>query len=393
MVLTIAIGLVAAGATGTYWKMRPRPAARATPQPAAADHALAHAPQPDVSITLPPDVVERAHIVTGTVTAVRDGQPLRLPAVVEPNAYRQVVVTPLVAGRVTRVLVELGQHVARGQTMAEIFSPELAEAETRYVSARAELDAHERELQRTEKLVQIGAATREELEARHAEHTSLITRAETARSRLELLGLSAAQIGSLVSGKPIGALTAVPAPIAGVVTERTANTGGNIDAATRLFTVVDLSSVWIVADVYEKDFSRVHPGSRATVTTTAYPDAPVDGTVSYVDPQVNPQTRTAKARIEIANPQGRLKLGMFADVSIHAAGEAVLPSVPVSAVQYIGDRAVLYVADPARAGTFIEREIRIGTPSGGRVPVLEGVRLGETIVTEGSFSIRAERER
>jgi RND family efflux transporter MFP subunit len=151
--------------------------------------------------------------------------------------------------------------------------------------------------------------------------------------------------------------------------------------------------VWIVADVYEKDFSRVHPGSRATVTTTAYPDAPVDGTVSYVDPQVNPQTRTAKARIEIANPQGRLKLGMFADVSIHAAGEAVLPSVPVSAVQYIGDRAVLYVADPARAGTFIEREIRIGTPSGGRVPVLEGVRLGETIVTEGSFSIRAERER
>ena len=104
--------------------------------------------------------------------------------------------------------------------MAEIFSPELAEAETRFVSARAELDAHERELQRTEKLVEIGAASRQELEMLHAAHTAKLTAVESARSRLELLGLSASSIAGLGPGKDLGAVTTVPAPIAGVVTER-----------------------------------------------------------------------------------------------------------------------------------------------------------------------------
>src|SRR6185312_7785677 len=126
-------------------------------------------------VTLTSEATQRAGIVLATVTSGRAGSTLRLPGVVEANAYKQVTVTPLVAGRVTRVLAELGQRVRRGQEIAEIFSPELSEAETRYVSARAELDAHERELQRTDKLVEIGAASRQELERLHAEHTSKLT--------------------------------------------------------------------------------------------------------------------------------------------------------------------------------------------------------------------------
>jgi len=394
MMLAAGIGLAAAGAALTYWSMRPpHTLAGAIPRSSVPDHAMAHAPQPDATIALSPEVMERANIVVGRVTAAELGQSLRLPAVVEPNAYKQVAVTPLVAGRVTRVLVQLGQHVVRGQPLAEIFSPELAEAETRYVSARAELDAHERELQRTEKLVQIGAATRQELEGLHADHAALVTRVESARSRLELLGLSSAEIGALVPGKPVGAAATIHAPISGVVTERAANAGLNVDTPTKMFTVVDLSTVWIVADVYEKDFSRLHVGSRAIVTTTAYPDMAVEGTVSYIDPQVSPETRTAKARVEVANPRSHLRLGMYADVSIDADRQAMLPTVPASAVQTIGDRTVLYLADPKQPGTFIEREIRIGRPSRGLVPVLDGIRVGESIVTEGSFSIRAERER
>src|SRR6185436_15679632 len=185
------------------------------------------------------------------------GSMLRLPGVVEANAYKQVAVTPLVAGRVTRVRIELGQAVRQGQDMAEVFSPELSDAETRYISARAELDAHERELQRTEKLVDIGAASRQELERLHAEHTSKLTGLESARSRLELLGLSTSAIDSLAPGKDVGAVTAVSAPISGIVTERMANPGVNVDATTKMFTIVDLSTVWVVADVYEKDFARV----------------------------------------------------------------------------------------------------------------------------------------
>src|SRR5207248_132519 len=263
----------------------------------------------------------------------------------------------------------LGQRVRRGQPMAEIFSPELAEAATRYMSARAELDVHERELQRTEKLVDIGAATRQELERLHAEHTARLAGVESARSRLELLGLSAAAIGNLAPGKEAAAVTPVPAPIAGVVTDRGANTGLNVDTAAKLFTVVDLSTVWVVADLYETDFSRVRVGTSATVTTKAFPDAALNGKVSYIDPQVNPETRTAKVRVEVANPKQELRLGMFADVIVEARGGAAAASVSRAAVQNVGNQTVVYVADPQQPGRFIEREVHLGDRSGTDVVV------------------------
>jgi cobalt-zinc-cadmium efflux system membrane fusion protein len=348
---------------------------------------------PDVAVTLTPEAMQRAGLVLAPVTSATTTTALRLPAVVEANAYKQVVVTPLVAGRVTRVLVERGQSVRRGQRLAEIFSPELAEAETRFVSARAELDAHERELQRTEKMVEIGAASRQELERLHAEHTAKLMAVDSARSRLELLGVSSSASANLGPGKDVGAVTTVPAPIAGVVTERTANPGVNVDTAAKLFTVVDLSTVWVVADVYEKDFSRVHVGTAVSVTTNAFSDVVLKGRVNYIDPQVNPETRTAKVRVEVANPRQELRLGMFADVSLEAGGQASTTQIPRAAVQNVGDRTVVYVADERQTGRFVEREVRLGDRTGNHVVVLSGLQPGERIVADGSFLVRAERER
>ncbi len=239
---------------------------------------------------------------------------LRLPGVVEPNAYRQVVVTPLVAGRVTKVGPALGDRVRRGQTLAEIYSPALAEAQTRYVSAQAMLDAHDRELQRTQKLVEIGAASRQEMEKIHAEHAAQTAAVQSARSQLELLGFSASALDNMASGHSVSATNTVPAPIDGVVTERGANVGLNVDTATKLFTVVDLSTVWVVADLNERDSSRVRVGSEAAITTSSRPDVTMRGRVSYIDPQVSADTRTAKVRIEVPNPDGELRLRMYADV-------------------------------------------------------------------------------
>jgi RND family efflux transporter MFP subunit len=397
-----AVLLVATGAGIGYVAMRwvpagasdaaPAPVSNASPAPGPAA-ASAPGAQPDVVVTLTPEAIQRAGIVVAPVTAGAATAVLRLPGIVEPNAYKQVVVTPLAGGRVTRVLVELGQSVRRGQSMAEIFSPELAEAETRFVSARAELDAHERELQRTQKLVEIGAASRQEVERLHAEHTAKLTAIESARARLELLGLSASAIDNLGPGKDMGAVTPVSAPIAGVVTERTANPGLNVDMAAKLFTVVDLSTVWVVADVYEKDFSRVRAGAAARVTTTAFPDAVFNGHVSYIDPQLNPETRTARVRVEVPNPRQDLRLGMFAEVGMEAGGSVGAVRVPNTAVQNVGDRTVVYVADPVQPGRFVEREVRLGDRVGQEVAVLSGVAAGDTIVTGGSFLVRAERER
>jgi cobalt-zinc-cadmium efflux system membrane fusion protein len=399
----VAIALLAAGAGAAYVLMRndavadghaadmPSPAG-AQPSPGASV-ATSHAPLPDVVVPLSQDAVERAGIVVAPVARGTSSTEIRLPGVVEPNAYRQVVVTPLVAGRVTKVGPALGDRVRRGQTMAEIYSPALAEAQTRYVSAQAMLDAHDRELQRTRKLVEIGAASRQELEKTHAEHAAQTAAVQSARSQLELLGVSASTLDNMTSARGVSATANVPAPIDGVVTERGANVGLNVDPATQLFTVVDLSTVWIVANLYEKDFPRVRVGSEAAITTSARRDSMLRGRVSYIDPQVSADTRTAKVRIEVPNTGGELRLGMYADVVVAGASGTSAPGVPRSAVQNVGDRTVVYLASPKEPGRFIEREVRLGQTSGEQVEVVSGVQPGDVVVTEGSFFVRAERER
>jgi RND family efflux transporter MFP subunit len=356
--------------------------------------AMSSAPLPDIVVPLSKDGAEHAGIRLVTVTPGAASGGLSAPAVVEPNAYHVVAVTPLVAGRITRVTVELGQHVQRGQIIAQIFSPELAEWQTSYITGRAELEAHERELARTEKLVEIGSASRQEFERIHAEHTARRASVQSAASRLQLLGLSERAIAALNPDKPLDATMGVPAPISGVVTERLANVGLNVDQASRLFTVVDLSNVWVVADVYEKDFAAVQVGAPARVTTAAYPNLVLQGRVSYIDPQVNAASRTAKVRIAVPNARGELRLGMFVEVVLGGdRAERESLQIPRSAVQHVGDRAVVYLADPRTQGQFIEREVRLGAAAGGLVPVTAGIRAGDVIVTEGSFSVRAERER
>jgi RND family efflux transporter MFP subunit len=368
---------------------------RTSPSPTSGDllRSADSSPLPDVIVTLTDEAMKRAGIEIATVEAGSATDVLRLPAVVEPNAYARVSVTPLVTGRVTSVSAQLGAQVRQGQTLATVFSPELADAQTQYISARAELDAHERELARTEKLVQIGAASRQELERIHAEHTGQQTRVESARSRLDLLGMSREAVESLASGKSVDASTEVPAPISGVVTERLVNMGLNVDPATKLFTVVDLSTVWIVANLYEKDFARVRVGDHATVVTPAYPDRQIQGRVSYIDPQVSPESRTTKVRVEVSNPHYDLRLGMLAEAQIQASTSTSVAFIPRIAVQNVADRSFVYVAKPGAPGQFMEREVLVGQPSGERIQVVSGVVAGDKVVTEGSFFMRAERER
>jgi RND family efflux transporter MFP subunit len=314
---------------------------------------------------------------------------------VAPNAYRQVVVTPLASGRVTAVAVQLGDRVRKGQTIAHVYSPELAEARTRYVSAVAMLDAHDRELRRTQKLVEIGAASRQELERIHAEHAAQTAAVESARAQLELLGITASSASSLEKGgaEKSAATILIPAPIDGVVTERSANVGLNVDPATRLFTVVDLSTVWILADVHERDIGRVRIGAEAHITSGAFSERQLEGRISYIDPQLDAATRTTKARIELRNPSGGLRLGMYVDVVVATTPASSAPTISRSAVQNVGNRTVVYLADANLPGTFLEREVRLGQFVGDDVELIDGIHPGDLVVTAGSFSLRAERER
>lgn len=407
--VAVAVALLLTGAGATYVFMRPdaagRSATASTPDagtaaaPSAAPSSdppplvSSSGPLPDVTVPLTPEAVARAGIVVAPVTTAAHSSEFRVPGSVEANAYRQVTVTSLVGGRITAVSAQLGDHVRRGQPLAQVYSPELAEAQTAYVSARAMLDAHDRELQRTQKLVGIGAASRQELERIHAEHSAQTAAVESARARLELLGVPASTIEAITTTSKVNPTISVPAPIDGVVTERLANAGLNIDSTTKLFTVVDLSTVWIVADVYEKDFSRIRVGTEATISTSAYPDLALKARISYIDPQVNPETRTARLRLELPNTGGELKLGMYADVVVVEHSAAEVPAVPRTSIQNVGDRTVVYLANSGNAASFTEREVRLGQSSEGLVEVLSGVQPGDRVVTNGSFFLRAERER
>jgi cobalt-zinc-cadmium efflux system membrane fusion protein len=403
--LTVAAAaLVGSGALTMYLVMR-RPAASGVGQPnAAAGAGLVSPPAsaatetatslPDVTIALSKEAVDRAGISVGRVGSSATGDRIRVPAVVQPNAYRTVVVTPIVNGRVTSVSAQLGQRVRGGQQLAQVYSPQLSEAQSRYVAARAGLEAHERELRRTEKLADIGSASRQELERIHAEHTAAVTMLESLRSQLTLFGITAGQIQQLTSSSEITATASVPAPIDGVITERAANVGLNVDTTTRLFTVVDLSTLWLVGNLYERDFGRVRVGSQAVITTPAYPALRLEGKVSYIEPAINTETRTAQLRVEVSNNEAmQLRLGMYADMEVGEATGGKAAVVPGDAVQVVGDRSVVYLADSSGPGLFIEREVRVGAAINDQVEIVSGVQPGDPLVVKGSFALRAERER
>src|SRR5882724_6773844 len=345
------------------------------------------------TLTLTADQLQRAGIKVEPVgeKAAPEMASQMATGVVQPNAYHETPVISLVSGIVRSVRAELGQSVGRGQTLAVVSSNELAETESRYVTAFAELDEHHKHHRRTEKLVAIGAASREEFEMATTKLKTAEADVANMRQKLLLLGLSPQRVNGLTTSSQVSSEVVIPAPASGSVTARTVNPGEVIEANKELMRVTDLSSVWVVGQVYEKDLGRVFVGSGANVTSDAYPGRVFRGRVSYVDPRVDPATRTTQVRIELANPGQALKIGMYVNVAFATIGgtENTVPVVPVAAVQNINNQQTVFLAtsDP---NMFVLRPVRLGPESNGFYPVLEGLVVGDRIVTEGSFLLRAE---
>ncbi|HXM47168.1 MAG TPA: efflux RND transporter periplasmic adaptor subunit [Pyrinomonadaceae bacterium] len=347
----------------------------------------------DSTLTISAEQVQRSGIKIETVgeRVSTDATGQQTTGVVQPNSYRETPVMSLVGGIVRSVGPELGQTVRKGQTIAVVSSNDLAEAQSKYLSVVAELDEHHKHHARTEKLVEIGAASREELEMATSKLKAAESELANLRQRLLLLGLSSQRVSALRSTSQVSSEVSLPAPASGTVTSRTVNSGEVIEANKELLRVTDLSSVWVVGQVYEKDLAKVQIGSGASITTDAYPGRVFRGRISYVDPKIDSQTRTAQARIELANPRQQLKIGMYVNVAFAALGDrgSTVAIVPVAAVQNLGNQQVVFVATSDR-NVFAMRQVRLGPETNGFYPVLEGVSVGDRVVTEGSFMLRAE---
>jgi len=171
------------------------------------------------------------------------------------------------------------------------------------------------------------------------------------------------------------------------------NPGQVVGAAQELFVVTDLRTVWVIGDLYEKDFTSVGVGSPATITIPARPKGTLQGRIAYIDPRVDPASRTAKVRVEVPNRDMGLRLGMYVTLDFRTgSGERSLV-VPREAVQAVGERNVVYVPVEGDEGRFAERPVKLGSPVGESIQVLEGVKAGDRVVTAGSFFLRGEAAR
>lgn len=392
--------VVVAAAGGFLWgegratKRAADTLASSNPAPAAAPRSTAPsaAGEDAVEVTLSPEAIERAGIKTTVVRSQATAGSITVPGTVTSNAYRETKATALVGGIVKSVAAELGVAVSRGQALAIVVSTELADAQMKYLSAQAMLVADHQKLTRTEKLVTLGAASRQELDDVIAAHAAHETEVAAARQRLLLLGLSSERVSSLRSADQIVSEVSVASPGNGTVVTRAVNTGQVVSAGQELFVVADLSTLWIIADLYEKDFASVGVGSEATVIVPGTPA--IRGRVAYIDPRVDPATRTAKVRVEVPNRGEALRLGMFTNVSFSVpSASGVVAVIPRAAVQAVGNRSVVYVAVDGESGRFIERVVKLGTPAGDTVEVIGGLKPGERVVNEGSFFLRAEAAR
>jgi RND family efflux transporter MFP subunit len=297
--------------------------------------------------------------------------PIRAAARVTLDETRVAKVQSRIDGWIDRVYADfLGKQVKKGDPLLTVYSPEALATEQEYLLAAK---AHA--------LMSHGAMPQ------------MVTGAENlvaaARRRLELWDIAGQEIDEMArTGEPIKNLT-LHSPAAGFVTERNAFPGQRITPETALYTVADLSTVWVVADVFEYEAGGVQVGQPAEFASQAMPGRTFKGRVNYILPQVDPATRTLKVRIELANPGFELKPDMYGEVRLDSsAGRRLV--VPESAVLDSGDRQTVFVD---RGSGYLEpRPVRVGTRAGGRVEILSGLRAGERIVTSGNFLLDSESQ-
>ncbi|TXI71956.1 MAG: efflux RND transporter periplasmic adaptor subunit [Dokdonella sp.] len=288
---------------------------------------------------------------------------------IEPDERRLYTIAPKFEGYVERLHVSItGQPVGKGQALFDAYSPELVSAQREYTLA-----------------VQAAASLSEGAETARQGHQQL---AAASLLRLRNWDISEEQLQALArSGEATRTLT-LRSPVAGIVSEKRALPGLRFMPGEVLYQVADLSTVWVVADVFEQDIGFVKAGAKAKVRISAYPEKVFTGTISYVYPTLKAETRTIPIRIELPNPGQLLKPAMFAEVELPAGGASAVVTVPASAVIDSGTRRIVLVA--IGEGRFEPREVRLGQRGEQYVEVLEGVQDGESVVVAANFLIDAE---
>ncbi len=332
------------------------------------------------NVLIPEGSPLRARVSVALVGAQPGGQRLSTPAMVEANPALSVNVLAPLTGRLVDLKVELGQSVRRGQVLALLTSPDLAQAESDVERAADTLDLARKALDRALAVGEAGANAGKDREA--AESTVNQAASEDRRARARLQVLAGASAGAPAGAAGRGAL-AIVAPIDGVVTALNVGRGAYVnDATAPLLAIADLRRVWVTAQVPEPLLGAVARGLAAEVHLDAYPGLVLRGTVRSVSPVLEPDTRRVKVRIEFDNADGRFKPNMFATASFAVKASPTVV-VPASALLMNNDSVSVFVE--TAAWTFTRRYVEIGSEDGEQVRIVRGLKDGERVIVRGGI--------
>lgn len=323
---------------------------------------------------------------------VAPAQKQRLPGMisatgkVEANADRIAHVSPRISGKIVSVRASLGDSVSAGQQLVTLDSVELGEALNRYHQSKTRLALAQSNMDRIKALVDKKIAARKDILQAETDYRIAQTDLHSDEERLSLYGVSLSDLKGDNHRKP---LLPVRSPIGGIITEKHAIVGELADPSKSLYTVADLSSVWVLVDIHEKDLAKVRRGQAATVIVGAFPDQKFRGRITYLADLVDEATRTVKARVEVANPGRKLKPEMFATVELALAADAPpVLAVPEDAVQELDGKKLIFVAESD--AEFAARPVELGRASGGTVEVVSGLKEGERYAVKGAFILKSE---
>ncbi len=323
---------------------------------------------------------ERARTLAKLTTArvrrqTHETADLRLLGRLETNENSIKTVTSWIGGRIDRLHVkETGKRVRSGQTIATLYSPEVFAAHQDLLVAKRQVD----------RMRDSPEPSRWAADAAFA----------AAQERLALLGVPDAEVTRMQGQKRPTRAVAIRSPFPGTVIERFATEGSYVKTGTALYQIANLSTLWVQLDAYESDLARLSVGQAVTVSVEAVPDEVFEGVVTFIDPVLNARRRTAQVRVQLDNPERRLRPGMFAEATVatkHPEGAARPLVVPSTAPLFTGRRALVYVeVDDGSRLAYEARTVRLGPRLGQVYPVVAGLSEGERIVTRGAFALDAD---
>jgi membrane fusion protein, heavy metal efflux system len=325
--------------------------------------------------------------------AVDEVQPTALilavtaPSKVRADQDKIALVAPTIEGRISRVFASWGDWVTAGQVLAHLESVEVGQAKASYFQARAGLSLAKSNLERKRRLFDEQIIAEKDLLEAEAEYTAVQAGADAAEKALHVIGFTEEEMAGLSESHDLTAVMPVISPIAGTIVDRKAVVGALAEPSGELFTVMDLSTVWVDAEVYEKDLAKVRPGQRVEVSLTAYPGETFLGRVKYIGDSLDEDRRTAVVRTVVENSDGRIKPGMFATSRIIVTERPEALVLPEGTVMEQGGRSVVVVEEGSGYGL---REVTPGLTGDGMVEIVEGLDAGERVVIRGHYQIATQ---